>query len=68
MLDSKEGLPILDALRMLKGARIDSVSMSRDKPFCYFYARKNGNMFDVTIRHKDQEIDFKILMNTIFAI
>jgi len=67
-LDVKEGLPIVDALKMLSRSDVDSVSMSRDKPFCYFYARKSGDDFDIILRKEDHEIDFKIPMKELLSV
>jgi len=68
VLDTRETLPILDALEMLSRSSSNSVSLSRDRPFCYFYARKNGDDFDITLRMEDREIDFKIPKRDILTV
>jgi hypothetical protein len=63
-LRSKENLPILEGLKLLQDSEVNSISFSRDKPFHFFYARKNKNNFDITIREYNKEVEFQIPVKT----
>jgi hypothetical protein len=59
-LRSKDGLPVLEVLKILHSSKADSVSLSMDHPFHYFYARKNGDYFAIILQKEDKEIEFNI--------
>ncbi len=59
-LRSKEELPVLEVLKILRASKTDSISLSKDRPFHFLYVRKNRNCFDITLRESEKEVEFKM--------
>jgi hypothetical protein len=57
-LKAKYDLPIFQLLATL-GKSTDSVSLSKDKPYFSFYARKSKDVLRIIIRHQGEDIQLQ---------
>jgi hypothetical protein len=44
----------------LLGGTVDSVSVAKDSPYCYFHARRLEKALSVTIKEKDRIVEFSL--------
>ncbi len=51
---------IFDILRILKEKKADSLSITKEKPFNYFYARLSGKNVIIRLESLDKQTEFKI--------
>ena len=57
---STEGLPVIEGLKILQQSKATSISLTLDKPYHFFYARKKGHNFNITLRRKGKEVEFTL--------
>jgi hypothetical protein len=51
---------IFDLLGVLKKQKADSLSIIKEKPFHYFYARLSGKTIIIRVQTTDKETEFRI--------
>lgn len=51
---------IFSILEILKKKKADSLSITKEKPFCYFYARRSKKTIIIRLQNSEQEIEFKL--------
>jgi len=59
-ISAKYELPVLDALRIVSKKSVDTVSLGRDNPYVYFYARKNNDSISFRISEGNRTIRFEL--------
>jgi hypothetical protein len=59
-ISAKYDLPILDVLRIVIKESVDSVSIGKDEPHVYFYARKNRDSISFRISEGNRTIHFEL--------
>ena len=65
-LKAKYGLPIFQILATL-GKSTDSVSLSKDKPYFSFYARKSKDALRIIIRQQGEDIQLQAPLSVLNA-
>jgi len=65
-LKVKYGVPIFQLLSTL-GKNMDSVSLSKDKPYLSFYARKTRDTLRIIIRQQGQDIQLQAPLSILNA-
>ena len=53
-------IPINKYIRDMLDGTIDSVSFTKDKPYCHFFGRRFENSLSITIKEAEKIIDFSI--------
>jgi hypothetical protein len=56
---------IFEILEILKQRKADCLSITKEKPFHYFYARLSGNDLLLVFQTSEQETEFKIPVEAI---
>ena len=51
---------IFENLRTLKQKKADSLSITKEKPFHHFYARRSGKTILVRLQTSDMETEFRL--------
>jgi hypothetical protein len=51
---------IFEVLEMLKSQKADSLSITKEKPFHYFYARLSKKMITIRLQTSEKETEFKL--------
>ncbi|MGA3297626.1 MAG: hypothetical protein ABSD41_09255 [Candidatus Bathyarchaeia archaeon] len=59
-LNVKYGLPILDMLKIINKKLADSVSVGKDDPHVYFFAKRNRNSVSFRINEGKRAIRFEL--------
>ena len=59
-ISAKYELPVLDALRIVSKKSVDTVSLGKDTPYVYFYARKNNDSISFRISERNRTIRFEL--------
>jgi len=59
-ISTKYGLPILDLLRMIVTRSVDSISLGKDDPYVYVYARKHRDSISFRINEGSRSIRFDL--------
>ena len=59
-LSAKHHLPLGKYVQDLLDANVDSISVTKDKPYCYFFARRFDQNISISIKEEDKIIDFSI--------
>jgi len=54
------GVPIQRYVRDILEGKIDSISFTKDKPYCYLFARRFERLLSVTIKESGRVIDFSL--------
>ncbi len=57
-ISAKYRITLLKYLGDLARGEIDSVSVTKDKPYCYFFARRFEDSLSVTVKESDRIIEF----------
>jgi uncharacterized protein with gpF-like domain len=60
MFEKQMGWRIFDILKVLKEKKADSLSITREKPFSYFYARVSGQNVTIRLENLQSQTEFKI--------
>jgi hypothetical protein len=53
-------VPVHRYIRDLLEGKIDSISFTKDKPYCYFFARRFELLLSLTIKENERVIDFSL--------
>jgi hypothetical protein len=56
---------IFEILEILKQRKADCLSITKEKPFCYFYARLSGKDMLLVLQTSEQETEFRIPIEAI---
>ncbi|MGB9023816.1 MAG: hypothetical protein WCC94_10335 [Candidatus Bathyarchaeia archaeon] len=54
------GIPVAGYVRDLIEGRVDAVSLTKDEPYCYFFARRVTDFLSITIKDGEQVIEFSV--------
>jgi len=54
------GWSIFDVLDILKRKKADCLSITKEKPFHYFYARLSGKTIIISLQTSEKETEFRI--------
>ena len=54
------GWSIFDILDVLKQRKADSLSITKEEPFHYFYARLSGETITISLQTSEKETEFKL--------
>lgn len=54
------GWPIFNVLDILKRKKADCLSITKEKPFHYFYARLSGKAIIITLQTSEKETEFRL--------
>jgi hypothetical protein len=60
VFEAQMGWSIFAILDILKQRKADSLSITKEKPFRYFYARLSGKTIIIRLQTSEQETGFKI--------
>jgi len=60
MFEKQMGWRIFDILEVLKDQKADSLSITKEKPFSYFYARVSGKTVTIRLENLEGQTEFKI--------
>jgi len=60
ILERQMGWSIFDVLDILKQGKADSVSITKEKPFHYFYARLGEKAIIIRLQTSEQEVEFRL--------
>jgi hypothetical protein len=60
VFEGQMGWSIFGILDLLKQKKADSLSVTKEKPFHYFYARLSKKTIIIRLQTSEQEIEFKI--------
>lgn len=60
------GWSIFEILDLLKQKKADSLSITKEKPFQYFYARLSDKNIIIRIQNSEDETEFKLPIETKF--
>lgn len=60
VFESQMGWPIFDILDILKHKKADSFSITKEKPFHYFYARLSEKTIIIKLQTSEQETEFRL--------
>lgn len=60
VFEKQMGWSIFDILDILKKRKADSLSIIKEKPFHYFYARLSDKTIIIRVQTSDKETEFKI--------
>ena len=66
-LKAKYGIPIFQLLMTLGGCA-DSISLSKDKPYLSFYARKTRNSLCIIIRQQGEDVQLQAPLSILETI
>ena len=58
--EKQMGWPIFEILSVLKQKKADSFSITKEKPFYYFYARLSKKTVIIRLQNSEQEIEFRL--------
>ncbi len=53
-------VPIENYIRDLLDRKVDAVSLTKDKPYYYFFARRFEKSLSITIKESEKVVDFSI--------
>jgi len=59
-LRAASNVPIDRYLRDLLEGKMDSVSFTKDKPYCYFFGRRLDKFLAITIKEAERIVEFTI--------
>ncbi len=59
-ISARYDLPVLDALRIVSKKSVDTVSLGKDTPYVYFFARKNRDSISFRISEGTRTIRFEL--------
>jgi len=60
LFEKQMGWKIFDILKILKEKKADSLSITKEKPFNYFYARLSGKTVTIRLESLDKQTEFRI--------
>jgi hypothetical protein len=60
VFERQMGWSIFAILDILKQRKADSLSITKEKPFCYFYARLSEKTIIIRLQTSERETEFKI--------
>jgi len=60
VFERQMGWSIFEVLEMLKKKKADSLSITKEKPFHYFYARLSNKTVIIRLQTSEKETEFKI--------
>jgi hypothetical protein len=65
IFDSQMNWSIFEILELLKQRKADSLSIIKEKPFHYFYARLSKNDLILSLQTSEQETEFRIPIESV---
>lgn len=65
IFENQMGWSLFDILEILKQKKADSLSIIKEKPFHYFYARLSEKMILIRVQTSEQETEFKLPVEAI---
>jgi hypothetical protein len=60
VFEKRTGWSIFDILNVLKQRKADSLSITKEKPFLYFYARLSEKTIIMRLQTSEQETEFRL--------
>jgi hypothetical protein len=67
-LKAKYNVPVSDAIRLLIKGEVDSISLSKNKPYFNFHATRGKNSIWVSIRETKQDIEFDVPLKVLNSL
>lgn len=65
IFEKQMGWSIFDILKILKEKKADSLSVTKEKPFNYFYARLSEKTILIRLQTSEKETEFKLSIETL---
>jgi hypothetical protein len=65
IFEKQMGWSIFDILEILKQRKADSLSITKEKPFHYFYARLSNQDIILMLQTSEQETEFRLPIEAI---
>ena len=60
IFEKQMGWPIFEILKVLKERKADSLSITKEKPFHYFYARLSEKTIIIRLQTSEMETEFRL--------
>lgn len=60
IFEKQMGWSIFDVLNILKKKKADSMSITKEKPFHYFYARLSEKTIIIRLQTSEKEVEFRL--------
>jgi len=60
VFEKQMGWSIFSILNILKQKKADSLSITKEKPFCYFYARRSEKTIIIRLQNSEYETEFRL--------
>jgi hypothetical protein len=60
---ARDDFPIFDFLSHLSRRKVDSISLSRDSPYRYFFASTSGNNVSIVMKEEKRTVELQLPFN-----
>ena len=64
-LQARDGLPVFDFLSYLCIGKVNSVSLSKDDPYRYFFARAYRNNISMTMKEESKTVELQLPLDAL---
>jgi len=59
---ARDGLPVFDSLSKLSEGIVDSISLAKDHPYKYFFARSAGNNVSIIVKDEQRTVEMQLTL------